>query len=163
MLVGTTSFGVRCGHPLFPSVFTRVTGLGRWLRSTPAEFYTGSGVVNGPGADGCAAGEAVFAFRRGVEFCRPCADGAVSAGRGAACERCPDGLVRSGYNGAKCSCRGWRAAGKGLAAGKCRKCRSGTYSGVRDEVCKACAAGTRTWGWGKAACEACKAGRCGKA
>lgn len=155
ILVGITSFGVRCGNPKFPSVFTRISGMVGWLKTTGAVFYTKKGVENGKSGLQCAAGEFVFEYRSGVEFCRPCPERSASrGGRVRTCELCERGMMRSSYNGAKCSCKGALAVGRGFVRGWCRRCGPGSFAAAADETCRMCAKGTVARGYGNGMCRA---------
>lgn len=156
VLVGTTSFGVGCGNPFYPSVFLRVSAFIGWLKSTRAVFYTKEGVFGESAVKSCGPGEFVYTIRKGVKLCRACQFRYVSKGGAQRiCRRCRLGLVRDSSNGTKCSCVGFLAVGRGIREGRCRRCLPGTFSGVRDSECKPCPAGTKAIGYGNSVCERC--------
>lgn len=144
VIMSITSFGVGCAD-IIPVGYTRVSAFMGWTKSTPAIFYTDNGVV-GDNIKKCKAGEFVFILKgtnEKIMFCRACPSNRFSLGGNVkGCLKCKNGLRRRITNGAKCSCTGALARGRGLKKGRCVVCRKGTFSGSSDRVCKPCPPGT---------------------
>lgn len=155
-VVGITSFGYAgCGNPGAPSVFTRVSRYVKWMRSTPAVFYTSKGVF-GDNIKKCRFGQFVFSVNKKIKFCRDCPKGQVSKGGSAkACTKCPRGLVRSTKDGRKCSCVGRLAKGRGLKNRICTVCAPGTFSNTNNKFCLPCQPGFFSSRKGSTTCTPC--------
>lgn len=75
--------------------------------------------------------------------CRRCGFDEFSlGGLSTQCQKCPLGQVRDEFDGSKCSCRGFRAVGRGLQNGECVRCPAGSFSGFESELCEPCQRGT---------------------
>lgn len=150
IVLGVVAFGVRCALPGFPTVYTRVSALIPWLKTTPAVFYTSKG-VNGNGQ--CKPGEFLFSFTKNVKFCRQCLPNQISrGGPNAKCITCPRGLSRSKADATKCACVG---GGKGIIDGICRKCPPGKFSLATESVCRPCPPGSVAPNVGSGSCKKC--------
>lgn len=159
-LVGVTSFMVRCSQTGMPSVFTRTSAVMKWLKRTPAVFYTETGVY-GERLGKCRFGEYMYRLSGRVQFCRACGgDEWSNGGSVTRCTRCLDGFRRDERNGGRCACVGVFAVGRGIKDGKCELCDVGWYSGRWDQKCIKCPIGKTTEERGAERCEWCGSGGC---
>lgn len=152
VIMGVVAFSLRCALPGFPTVYTRVSALIPWLKTTPAVFYTSKGVF---GNGQCKRGEFLFSFTKKVKFCRECLRNQISrGGLDAKCIPCPKGLSRSKTDATKCVCAG---VGKGIVGGICRKCPPGKFSAAAESVCRPCPPGSVAPNVGSGSCKKCPA------
>lgn len=160
IIVGITSYGTKIGCDVkgLPNVFTRVSKYLKWLKSTPAVFFTRDGVV-GDNTKKCDFGQFVYFVSEKIKFCRDCPFRQVSGGGSTtSCRLCPNGLVRSTKDGRKCTCVGRLARGRGLEDGFCKECPAGTFSGTNNELCLLCQPGSFASRKGSFSCASCQPG-----
>lgn len=152
VIMGVVSFGVRCAVPGFPTVYSRVSALISWLKTTPAVFYTSKGVF---GNKKCNPGEFLFSFTNRIKFCRQCPPRQFSkGGTNAKCTPCPKGLSRNRSNGTTCDCSD---AGKGIISGFCKQCPPGQFSPKGSDTCKPCPLGSFAPNSNSSSCKKCPA------
>lgn len=153
VLVGVTSFGVGCGKPSFPGIYTRLAGHEEWLRSTGAVFNEHQGGVDQVTAN-CAPGEFLPYDQGKLSVCTPCEHDHFSIGGPLrACKRCPATKWRDTEDGSRCSCSARK--GYGGSDGECIPCPPGTFSDVGMRLCTKCPIGSFSDTFGRGKCQPC--------
>lgn len=153
-IMGIVSSGVACATSVFPTIYSRVSNLIPWIKTTPAVFYTQSGVF-GDKSSSCVSGSFIYNYKNNVSFCRKCPIAEISDGGSATnCEKCPKGAVGD-ETGRKCICAQKGEAFRGKA---CRKCPGGHFAEEMDQSCRKCPPGQFARFAGSERCEKCAHG-----
>lgn len=177
VLLGLSSYGLRCALPSFPGVYVRVAAFLEFLGSTPAIFTVVSQPASptpaaasslspikslppSPSPSASRAAKSRLKCKPGTELrgdvCKSCENDSVSNGK-KPCRQCANGFVRDSKKGSKCSCSGKFARGLGIQDGNCAPCPAGTFSGTKDKDCKQCPVNTASKR-GQSSCQKCPPG-----